>query len=91
MNSYYVFTGRVTVFFLFANNSNGMSDQAVNFTQFFLDPEVIFSSHITFINLTYTDRRLSLVTVTSKSNTCVSLIIMVPTLLHFCNRYEIKL
>ena len=46
------------------------------------------STTLDYSNLTYTNRRLPLATVISKSNTCVSLIIMVPTLLHFCNRYE---
>ena len=46
---YYVFHDRVTLFF--ANNSfNAMSDHHEIFTQFFLDPEVIFSSHTMFIN-----------------------------------------
>ena len=42
--------GRVTLFF--ANNSifDEISDHRRIFTQFFLDPEEIFSSHIMFIN-----------------------------------------
>ena len=44
------FMNCVTLFF--ANNSifNRMSDHNGIFTQFFLDPEVIFSSHTIFIN-----------------------------------------
>ena len=40
--------GRVTLFF--ANNSLMQSDHHEIFTQFLLNPEVIFSSHTMFIN-----------------------------------------
>ena len=47
--NYYVFYGLVTLFF--ANNFlNAISDHNEIFTQFFIDHEVIFSSHIMFIN-----------------------------------------
>ena len=46
--NYYVFHGRVTLFF--ANNSSTECRITMKFLHnFFLNPEVIFSSHTTFI------------------------------------------
>ena len=42
------FIGRVTLFF--ANNFNRISNHHGILTQFFKDPDVIFSSHTMFIN-----------------------------------------